>query len=135
MSPFTSMLPSILGKSWNEGILARNMLRMISFGKHDFNTSWNVIRNSELFWSVFFTYSDWIQRNTWYLFVFCLNAGKYGQISSSVVLTRISCYHFQPDWLIFQANFNLRIPSRLVGVHEYFLRSVSSIFVKKTSIS
>ena len=118
MSPFSSMLSIIFRKSWNEGILVQNVLKMISFGKRDFSTVWKV-SVFEVFLVRIFPHSDWLRRNTPYLFVFCPNAGKYGHFSSSVVLTRISCYQFQPE-SIFQANFNLQISGRRIGVHEYF---------------
>ena len=52
----------------------RNILYWI--GNYDHCVESAQIRS--FFWSVFFPHSDWIQRDTEYLSVFSLNAGKYG---------------------------------------------------------
>ena len=70
---------------------------------------------SEFLWSVFSRirteYGEMRMRGN-------ASARKYRHFSRSVTLTRISCYHFQPEWIISQANFNLRISGRRVGVHS-----------------
>ena len=113
MSPFTSMLSSFLRKSQNEGILVQNVLKMILYRKRKFNTAWKV-SVFRVFLVRIFQDSDWIRRDT--------DARKSGcgkiHFSRKVIFTRISCYHFQTEWIISQANFNLRILSRRVGVHS-----------------
>ena len=113
MSPFTSMLSSFLRKSQNEGILVQNVLKMILYRKRKFNTAWKV-SVFRVFLVRIFQDSDWIRRDT--------DARKSGcrkiHFSRKVIFTRIS----QTEWIISQANFNLRILSRRVGVHSLVRR-------------
>ena len=52
-----------------------NKLKLLIAGS--WNTAWKVSKYG-VFLVRFFPYSDWIRRNTPYLLVFSLNAGKYG---------------------------------------------------------
>ena len=90
---------------------------------------------SELFWSAFFPYfphSDWIRRDTKYLFAFSPNAGKYGKNADQNnseyghILRSVSFVTTYP--LLFTFHSSLLIHYSLLFT-RYFCSLISNIYL------
>ena len=78
-------------------------LRTQIFIKNRYKTLHKKSPCSELFWSLFFPYSDWIRRDTEHLSVFSPNAGKCGKFLRSET-QQAQIYQFH-KWVYGHARF------------------------------